>query len=641
MAECVAATTCFTRTLFTDFTASEGALRFCRRRRRHSSSSPSFIVVAVMLMCYLSSFVFVGDRLSRGCGAEGGNPVPGPHVGHQKPLPSSSLPTLSPMGSSSDGSGGGSMMVAQAGGDGSGSASAMKGGGAKEESPAKTSGVIHTEVFFDGISRSSRAPLPFHIAQHARLFVFDPADVPKYLTSWLTGMPRQAKVTANNDIGFAPSSAPLVKDYLGIQTVLLHDPGAGTGRGHSGGGVGRTTSSSVESLVDRLQIHCCQADVCGGIGVVVPGYLNPTLKRIGIEGNQQVSSLNTSGQHEFLVSNCGSNKGAMLYGSLRLRQVYGYLPGVLFGSMVLNAYVSILWFILLLGYLYLLYKYASNVSPLHYVLVCIYLLAFLQCLGLYTYYFHYNVTGVPSRPFLVLTCLVSVSTNTMAVWFVLAASQGWGVVLQAFDKRQALQTQALVSLYAVVDLIRQATDQLAARPASSVHGVLLTLPRIAVAAAVFFSAFASLSSLMQTLEEERQHEKTQLFSRLWAVLVAILVAAACMAFAKLHVLAQPIGNRWKSLWWYTDGLPQLLFIAALIAVSAVLSPSIDFKHYATRQEVPTHDVRDFDGGQSGVEMSRQQNMVIGLSGVSNGGGSSGLKRDPLQLPREIIPTSPS
>ena len=408
-------------------------------------------------------------------------------------------------------------------------------------------------------------------------------------------------------------------------------------------GVPGASSGAPTTFCCTPELHERGVAGCEQIGRVI---VSPAAGRAGsvwqhdlpFDVNQSSAGLKTrvsvvrSGVHYLLLASCDLQTGSVLVsGHTTWLNPYGYLPGELYPFLPFFGALSLAYVALGVVWLVLCLRHCAQLLPLQ---SCISAVLFLGMVETATWYFDYvsfNAGGTRGVAPVVLGVLLSTVKKTVSRLLVLVVCLGYGVVRPTLGS-VAHRVMALGVVYfcfsAALDVASNVSQlsQLSVtarcghrpprawpRMASHAHTcarslpiracmracacvcrLLLIVPMALLDAFFYWWLFSGLARTLQQLSSRRQTAKLLLYRRFSHVLlVAVAVSALWVCWQMAIILSGTLDARWDKLWVF-DAFWHVLYLAVLLAICYLWSPSKNNLQYAYMDELQQQEAEDED-----------------------------------------------
>mmetsp|Transcript_95550 Transcript_95550/g.270523 ORF Transcript_95550/g.270523 Transcript_95550/m.270523 type:complete len:523 (+) Transcript_95550:59-1627(+) len=322
--------------------------------------------------------------------------------------------------------------------------------------------------------------------------------------------------------------------------------------------------------------------------------------QFGTSGSQRTKDVQlpvrATGVYILVFSNCGGLSGAVVSGSVIVKNSYGFLPGNEYHKMPFYGWLSLLYVFLALVWMALSFRWWRELFHIQYCITIVILLGLVEAFLWWIFFNDWNHSGLRGRFLFVMAILSSVVKSIFSYMLVLVASLGWGVTRPYLDHKTIVKVQAVCFLYITLDFIREYVLSFRHSHSLSLAFVLLCLLPVALLnGAIFYWIFTALSSLMEQLQKRRRQDKLILFDRLWKILVLALTAASATLLFQIFDLSRSISIRWHYQWFFADGVSHLLFVLVLAAMMYLWAPHNNSQRYAYTSGTDDVDKEDLEG----------------------------------------------
>jgi len=303
-----------------------------------------------------------------------------------------------------------------------------------------------------------------------------------------------------------------------------------------------------------------------------------------------------SGEYILVIANCNDKTGrdVEVTGQYTLKSKHGFLPGEFYGEMIFFAFLTILYFVLMLGYGISMKIYEDDGIPIQKWILCSIALGLLESFFLTGDYFVWNEDGTRFWFAMYTGIFIGVLKRALSKCLIVMVSLGWGVVRDNLE--HMLQIQILGVLYTIAAIASEITSRLAITgyrvQSTDEERELLdadTVMRfIVIAINVTFALWVldALSATMQYLENMNQRRKLVRYLRLRLYLLfSFLFATVWLMLFIINAMSeQPILERQTK--WAIDGLMRLNYLLVLVAVAFLWRPAPNAKEFAYVMELP-------------------------------------------------------
>lgn len=428
-----------------------------------------------------------------------------------------------------------------------------------------------------------------NVIQYRRVGMWTPADAPA------RGSPGRGTTSVAIDLHI--SRAYAVRSGL-IQVLVFHSahlPAIG---------VPGASSGAPTAFCCTPELHERGVAGCEQIGRVI---VSPAAGRAGsvwqhdlpFDVNQSRAALKTrvsvvrSGVHYLLLASCDLQTGRVFVsGHTTWLNPYGYLPGELYPFLPFFGALSLAYVALGVVWLVLCLRHCAQLLPLQ---SCISAVLFLGTVETATWYFDYvsfNAGGTRGVAPVVLGVLLSTVKKTVSRLLVLVVCLGYGVVRPTLGS-VAHRVMALGVVYFFFSAALDVASNVSQLSQLSVSArLLLILPMALLDAFFYWWLFSGLARTLQQLSSRRQTAKLLLYRRFSHVLlVAVVVSALWVCWQMVIILSDTLDARWDKLWVF-DAFWHLLYLAVLLAICYLWSPSKNNLQYAYMDELQQQEAEE-------------------------------------------------
>lgn len=349
-----------------------------------------------------------------------------------------------------------------------------------------------------------------------------------------------------------------------------------------------------------------------------------------------------TGMYILWVSNCGNVNGAVVSGSIVVKNPYGFLPGNEYHKMPFYGWLGILYMALAGIWLSLSIWWWKELFSIQNCIAGVILLGLVESFLWYAFFADWNSSGNHSRPLFTASVFSSVAKSAFSYMLVLVASLGWGVTRPYLDDWSHNRIRLICVVYVGLGVIREVVLSYSDSQNLALWLVLICLLPVAlINGVIFYWVFTALSNLIETLRERRQSEKLIVFQRLWCVLILTMGVATVFLLYQIFSLSHN-GTSWRREWLFTDGVSHILFFFVLVVMMYLWAPHKHSQRYAYSHQVDSLEfghrpgsngdkiekssvwVEDEDEDDLETERLCQQLDGYGNSPVVIGASSSGL-----------------
>eukprot|EP00457_Paulinella_chromatophora_P005787 gb/GEZN01005804.1/.p1 GENE.gb/GEZN01005804.1/~~gb/GEZN01005804.1/.p1 ORF type:complete len:549 (+),score=48.93 gb/GEZN01005804.1/:73-1719(+) len=287
--------------------------------------------------------------------------------------------------------------------------------------------------------------------------------------------------------------------------------------------------------------------------------------------------------HWLLLSNCDPRLGNVTYAPTTSRWMnpFGYLPGSLYSFLVFYKWLSILFGVLWLVWLFSLLVYWKEVIELQHWAAGLIFLNLVEAFVWYLDYMNLNKVGVRHTTVLVLAMLLTVARRAISRVLITAICMGYGVIKPSLG-RDGQWLTVLGELYFVFEAALELLLKY-----SQTHVVSTVLKSILIippsfCEAIFYSwIFLSLARIIQSLRARKQTVKLELYWKFTRVLLVSLLVALGLTFYQIHYFSQDMDvYNWKELWAVEVGYNEGVAVGILCSILWLWRPSINSQRYA-------------------------------------------------------------
>lgn len=351
-------------------------------------------------------------------------------------------------------------------------------------------------------------------------------------------------------------------------------------------------------LVDPKHFCATQEDVSGGIADHVDRFfvkkpvgqknqdVDMYVTMLPPKGKRLQKNISASGVYLLVITNCGNSNGAVVSGTITVKNAYGFLPGIDFFKKPFYGWMCGIYVVLAIIWLLLSLRWWTELFSIQKCIGVVILFGIAESAMWYSFFKDWNETGHRGSKMLVISVGCTVVKSCFSYMLVLVASLGWGITRPFLDRGVLLKVQGLSFLYISLDFVRETILPLQrTHSVSLLFTVLCLVPVSLLNGIIFYWVFSALSSLMETLREHRQTDKLVLFRRLWHILVGSVSVAAVATLFQFFDLARDNTSRWRYQWIFADGVSHLIFLVVLLAMMYLWAPHQESKRYAFSQQL--------------------------------------------------------
>jgi hypothetical protein len=370
------------------------------------------------------------------------------------------------------------------------------------------------------------------------------------------------------------------KDYVGVQLSLMK-------------------YEDFWTLIDPKHFCCGRAEVEKGLCKAVDQLLvkkAPGQRYRDVEVYQQVVRfpdgpsfeptdvklrVRETGVYILMISNCGLKQGASITGNVQVKNAYGFLPGNEYHKMPFYGFLSFVYLVFAIIWGVLSYRWWKEVFAIQNCIAGVIVLGAVEAFIWYIFFWDWNSSGSRRNVLFVFAILTSVAKSIFSYMLVLVAALGWGITRPYLDKDIMLRIKAVVVLYIVLGVAREAVLSFMHSHSLPLSFVLLCLlPVSLLNGVIFYWVFTALSSLIQSLKDRGQTAKLQLFQRLWSILIVSLGVASVTLLYQIFSFSRSLVSQWMHQWLFTDGVSHILFLVVLVAMMYLWAPHQNSNRYA-------------------------------------------------------------
>lgn len=395
--------------------------------------------------------------------------------------------------------------------------------------------------------------------------------------------PGNGHVYWNLDVNLTSSSIDEEDEDIMIYLLYTHSDGLD----YYGEGYGEDLCCTKE-LVNKGKCNSTNevyenSNVPDGISILQVLYpkINKTLHVIMDE-----SPPFKSGIHYVFIINCLPDTQFVINGNSKTLNTYGYLSSELYPFLPFYGSLAALYLVVVLVWVYLLYKFWNQILKLQIYLSCVIGLSMIETATWYFFYLHYNNTGHAHFGSVVLGILVSSLKRTISRVLVLVVSMGYGVVKPTLGSTST-KIATIGVLYFIFSGILNVLELKPEFEASDI-GIAVTLflvvPVACMDTAFYWWIFVSLLQTLSRLKSRKQGAKYLMYLDFLGVLVASAVLSAIVVVFQLAYVMGNADDWWRVYWLggagYSTALPVVVYLVILMAMSWIWRPVENNTRYA-------------------------------------------------------------
>jgi len=341
------------------------------------------------------------------------------------------------------------------------------------------------------------------------------------------------------------------------------------------------------------------SDIFSGtyISIYVPRY------EIGKPGGSAaIMRTHVSGKQFMFIANCG-NTDVSMSGTAAWKSKHGYLPGYLWGELILFAILTILYAVLLAWYWYKMNKFAEHNIDIHKWLVLTILIGALEVFFKAGDFWVWNEDGERFDSITYTGVLLGIMKRAISRGLILMVSLGWGVVRDTLGNKLGkirlfcviyIAIAACQDIFYILSMADPALSSLSQEEENTFKNIASIFELFTVLLDVFIYVwiFDALKATIQHLETMAQHEKLKIMVRLRSIIyVSIAFAVLWSLFRFVNYSTTPNILSMDQV-WALNGAWEVNYFFLLFCVAILWRPNERSKEFAYAMELPSGG--DFD-----------------------------------------------
>jgi len=287
----------------------------------------------------------------------------------------------------------------------------------------------------------------------------------------------------------------------------------------------------------------------------------------------QTFTVPETGKYALAVSNCGGYSAATISGRVSVKSAHGHLPGNQLNTMYASGCFAVLYAVIFLVWLVSMACNAgAGLFYVHHDIAAACGLCVAEGISSWVEDRDWNATGDRSN-LLGAISVVSSALKCVFLWrAVLMPSLGAGVVRESAGGRSEFAFCALSAFFLAQGCVSRSVfsrrfDLALEEPFLAT----VALPGVAAAAVIYAWTFKALSGFIRSLRERKSTELLGVFEEMRVVFLAGAALSAMVAVMQLAFLGTEFP--WERQWILDQAVPQLGFMAVLLAMMHVWWPS--------------------------------------------------------------------
>lgn len=303
-----------------------------------------------------------------------------------------------------------------------------------------------------------------------------------------------------------------------------------------------------------------------------------------------------SGRYVAVFANCHAyGREIRVHGSTAWKSKHGYLPGQLFEFMYFYMGVTVVYFMLLATYCYLMHKNEESRIPIEKWVLMAILLGCLEMFFRTGDYLVWNEDGKRHNFIMYIGIALGVTKQGLSRALIVMVSLGWGVIRDNLGS--ALRTIIILcAMYTGVTLARELMlvfavedmESLSYQEEVELFDVVTVLTFIVAAVDVVFILWIldALNGTMDYLENNNQVRKLDRYLKLRSVfLFSILFASIWVIFSLVNTYDED-GIVREEHEWVVQAASEANYLYVLAGVAFLWRPNPSAKEYAYVMELP-------------------------------------------------------
>lgn len=301
-------------------------------------------------------------------------------------------------------------------------------------------------------------------------------------------------------------------------------------------------------------------------------------------------ALKRTGVYLLAISNCGDSAEVTVSGKVVVRNAYGFLPGNEYGKKITYAYVTGIYFAMLIYWASQCVQFSDDLIFTHYCLFAVIAMGLVESSLWFIHLVEWNSSGEALRFLLTAAMLFSGLKHILTIMLVLVTAMGKGVTVPQLEGQTTMRLLIWATIFVCFNYSRMYIMEMRHRYSLSVKFTGIAWIPTLVLAVVFVSWIClSMSNTKSSLREQGQEVKLAKFSRFQFVICLMVPLGAAIFGMQLTDLPGRTSDWWNYHWMSSDAASAVAGILFYLVMMMLWGPSEGGKRQEYSQQIVATD----------------------------------------------------
>ncbi|KAK8803445.1 hypothetical protein WA158_001139 [Blastocystis sp. Blastoise] len=316
----------------------------------------------------------------------------------------------------------------------------------------------------------------------------------------------------------------------------------------------------------------------------------------------------------FIVSTVCDSKSINTHisGDFVVKNTYGQLPSITYGSLSFYFYISIIYTVLTIAWLFACYIYKHEIMSVQYTIIIVVISFTLDSIIKVIYLNEYNNVGVEPFTLGLISIAIDCFTKTITRILTLVVSMGLGVSSPTLGVTIFKLIVLALVYFGITFWDTYCTIYSVEVDISYPRLVLTTL----VDTIIYFLIFQALVNTMEELTDKNQTAKLSIFKKFRNIIIVAVIVSTVTILAFTYIAVENKTEQiWTYQWFINEGVWSCFYLAVL---SFLWRPTENISAYAYRMQIATEEKADdaeygLTGDQLVDDETAETIEVVGLA----------------------------
>ena len=277
-------------------------------------------------------------------------------------------------------------------------------------------------------------------------------------------------------------------------------------------------------------------------------------------------------QASLVINGVPQTEHLEITGALKYRNSHGYLNAEQYPFLRYYPFMTLVYTLLLASWLFLMRKFQDQLINLHYYVLLIICISFLECIFNWSLYSHINRKGEYSTAITLMCMAIEIFRSTFARVVTLVVALGYGILIKSIEKYQAkilsVSFLYMASLAAYNGIIYINHNS----PVSGPVALIVSFPLSILNTFFGFWIYSAFRRTLHYLLQKEQTYKFNIISKLFVCVCICLFASLVLFVMEIIVLiTYQRDTDWMILWaWESSWF--WIFTLFVLSIIIILKP---------------------------------------------------------------------